>query len=339
MLTKYVKISDSTFFFFTFFIGCVFQDLNSLVMDAASQLCKVRECFKCQGNTEYFCGLCSLELCFQCAQNHTNDLKTKDHNLKIYRDKFNFICKQEICMRHHESVYKKYCESCQVPMCDLCSEHKVRKLLTCPFTLSMHKTLSIREAYKTQHQIHRETFHTLRSETLFTRLILMAEIKTDFRTCDQKMFNFQSDLLTKAMKLRRLLDYAHIGNFNYIFFKQVRKMNRHIARIQSYEHRYEQFSANSVQFLSFIKNARLPVVNDSPNLSKKYQFSLKPIIKNDVMESLIKIRFSETGKRHIGNKRNKIASVYTYTTQEDAKTGKFYYFQMMIMMIVRRFIH
>lgn len=329
MLTKYVKLIDSTLFF-TFFIGCVFQDLNSLVMDASSPLCKVRECFKCQGNTEYFCGLCSWDLCFQCAQNHTNDLKTKDHNIRIYRDKSNFICKQEICMRHHESVYKKYCESCQVPMCDLCSEHKVCKLLTCPFTLSMHKTLSIREAYKTQHQIHRGTFHTLRSETLFTRLILMAEIKTDFRTCDRKMFNIQSDLLTKAMKLSRLLDYAHIRNVNYIFFKQVRKMNRHIARIQSYEHRYEHFSANSVQFLSFFKNARLPVVNDSPNISKKYQFSLKPIIKNDVMESLIKIRLSETGKRH---------SVYTYITQEDAKTGKFYYFQMTIIMIVRRFIH
>lgn len=309
-------------------------------MDAASPLCKVRECFKCQGNTEYFCGLCSWDLCFQCAQNHTNDLKTKDHNIRIYRDKFNFICKREICMRHHENVYKKYCKSCQVPMCDLCSEHKVCKLLTCPFTLSMHKTLSIREAYKTQHQIHRETFHTLRSETLFTRLILMAEIKTDFRTCDRKMFNIQSDLLTKAVKLmRRLLDYAHNWNFNCIFFKRVRKMNRHIARIQSYEQRYEQFSANSVQFLSFIKNARLPVVNDSPNISKKYQFSPKPIIKNDVMESLIKIQLSETGKRHIGNKRNKIVSVYTYITQEDAKTGKFYYFQMTIMMIVRRLIH
>lgn len=158
----------------------------------------------------------------------------------------------------------------------------------------------------------------------------MAEIKTDFRTCDRKMFNIQSDLLTKAMKLSRLLDYAHIRNVNYIFFKQVRKMNRHIARIQSYEHRYEQFPANSVQFLSFFKNARLPVVNDSPNISKKYQFSLKPIIKNDVMESLIKIRLSETGKRH---------SVYTYITQEDAKTGKFYYFQMTIIIIVRRFIH
>lgn len=317
MLTKYVKLLDSTLFF-TFFIGCVFQDLNSLVMDAASPLCKVRECFKCQVNTEYFCGLCSWDLCFQCAQDHTNDLKTKYHDIRIYRDEFNFICKQEICMRHHERVYKKYCESCQVPMCDLCSEHIVCKLLTSPFTFSMHKTLSIQEAYKTQ----RETFHTLRSETLFTRLILMAEIKTDIRTCVRKMFNIRSDPLTRAVTLKRLLDYAHIRNFNYLFFKKVRKMNRHIARIQSYEHRYEQFPANSVQFLSFIKNAHLPVVNDSPNLLKKYQFSLKPIIKNDVMESLIKIRLPETGKR-----------------QKDAKTGKFYYFQMIIMMIVRRFIH
>lgn len=322
MLTKYVKLLDSTLFF-TFFIGCVFQDLNSLVMDAASPLCKVRECFKCQENTEYFCGLCMWDLCFQCAQDHTNDLKTKYHDIRIYRDEFNFICKQEICMRHHESVYKKYCESCQVPMCDLCSEHIVCKLLTCPFTFSMHKTLSIQEAYKTQHQIHRETFHTLRSETLFTRLILMAEIKTDIRTCVRKMFNIRSDPLTRAVKLGRLLKYAHIRNFNYLFFKKVRKMNRHIARIQSYEQRYEQFPANAVQFLSFIKNAHLPVVNDSPNLLKKYQFSLKPnIIKNDVMESLIKIRLSETGKR-----------------QENAKTGKFYYFQMMIVIIINLFIN
>lgn len=34
----------------------------------------------------------------------------------------NSILTQEFCVRHPRQVYRKYCEHCQVPLCDSCSE-------------------------------------------------------------------------------------------------------------------------------------------------------------------------------------------------------------------------
>lgn len=45
----------------------------------------------CPGDTAYFCESCPCNLCVQCKDNHVKDLKTKDHNVMRYSDKFTYI--------------------------------------------------------------------------------------------------------------------------------------------------------------------------------------------------------------------------------------------------------
>lgn len=88
-------------------------------MDAASTQYRVHACFMCPGEAEYFCTSCLCDLCSQCSENHVNNLKTVDHNV-IIRKKYNYMPIQELCMTHPGKAYKKYCERCELPVCNRC---------------------------------------------------------------------------------------------------------------------------------------------------------------------------------------------------------------------------
>lgn len=60
-------------------------------MDKACAIYEVHLCSVCPGDTEYFCESCPCNLCVQCNDNHVKDLKTKDHNVMRYSDKFTYI--------------------------------------------------------------------------------------------------------------------------------------------------------------------------------------------------------------------------------------------------------
>eukprot|EP00105_Crassostrea_gigas_P044861 XP_019929009.1 PREDICTED: uncharacterized protein LOC109620626 [Crassostrea gigas] len=68
-------------------------------METASIPCKVHQCSKCPGDTEYYCVSCPCDLCPQCKEDHVKDLKTIDHDVVSHRDKINYIPTQEICRR------------------------------------------------------------------------------------------------------------------------------------------------------------------------------------------------------------------------------------------------
>lgn len=92
------------------------------IMDTARTPYIVHQCSNCPGDTQYYCKPCSCDLCPQCKASHVKDLKTMDHDVVTRREKINYMPTQEICLRHPSNKYKKYCELCQVPMCDSCSE-------------------------------------------------------------------------------------------------------------------------------------------------------------------------------------------------------------------------
>lgn len=54
----------------------------------------------------------------------------------------------EICVRHPSKAYIKYCEACQVPVCDLCPEHRSNKFVSFSFRQDKHKLIDIQEANK-----------------------------------------------------------------------------------------------------------------------------------------------------------------------------------------------
>lgn len=140
-------------------------------MDAASAPYKVHQCFKCSGDTEYFCISCSCYLCSRCTNSHVKDIKTLDHNIVTFRDKFTFISTQEVCERRHGHFYTEYCEPCKVLICYHCTEHII------------HRTLDVRTAYETKRQQHKGTINAIRSEALLYRPVLLKEIKADIKAC------------------------------------------------------------------------------------------------------------------------------------------------------------
>nr|XP_034319750.1 uncharacterized protein LOC105342926 isoform X1 [Crassostrea gigas]XP_034319751.1 uncharacterized protein LOC105342926 isoform X1 [Crassostrea gigas]XP_034319752.1 uncharacterized protein LOC105342926 isoform X1 [Crassostrea gigas] len=275
----------------------------------ASSPYKVHQCSKCPGDTAYYCVSCPCDLCPQCKENHVKDLQTIDHDVVSHRDKINYIPTQEICVRHPSHVYTKYCEPCQVPVCDSCSEDQLHRFRSFLYGQRQHEILDIQTAYKTKRQQHRGTIHTIRSEALFYRPVLLTGIKADVKTCHTEFSLLQSEMLTKAQTLKHLIDYVVYDLLNnvlcYFDFKhrckkQKIKMIRHIVRLRRYEHRYVQpaFTFSALQFLSFTKTA-LPQIHLTLHTS---QLSMtESLNKEDVMESLSAIQITERGNRRVGN--------------------------------------
>ncbi|XP_052692746.1 uncharacterized protein LOC128171024 [Crassostrea angulata] len=266
-------------------------------MDTASSTYRAHKCSKCPGDTEYHCVSCPCDLCPQCKEKHVKDLQTIDHDVVSHRDKINYIPTQEICVRHPSHVYTKYCEPCELPVCFHCRKHRT------------HRLLDVRTVYKTKRQQHRGTIHTIRSEALFYRPVLLPRIKTDFKTCHTEFSRYQSEMLTKAQTLKNLINIVRKDFMKNVFcdfdfkhrcLKQMIEMSRHIVSLQEYELRYVQpeFTFSALQFLSFIKTA-LPQINLTLHTS---QLSMtESLNKEDVMESLSAIQITERGNRRVGN--------------------------------------
>ncbi|XP_052692429.1 uncharacterized protein LOC128170707 [Crassostrea angulata] len=267
------------------------------IMDTASSPYQVHLCSNCPGDTAYYCVSCPCDLCSQCKKNHVKDLQTIDHDVVLHRDKINYIPIQEICVRHPSHVYTKYCEPCQVPCCINCQTHR------------KHTQIDVKTAYKTKRQQHRGTIHTIRSEALFYRPVLLTGIKADVKTCHTEFYPLQSEMLTKAQRLKNLIDYVVYDPLNNVFCyfdfkhrckKQKIKMSRHIVRLRRYEHKYVQpaFTFSALQFLSFTKTA-LPQIHLT--LHTRQLSMTESLNKEDVMESLSAIQITERGNRRVGN--------------------------------------
>nr|XP_034305496.1 uncharacterized protein LOC105339367 [Crassostrea gigas] len=276
-------------------------------MDPASTTYRVHQCSKCPGDTKYYCESCPCDLCQKCKDNHVKNLQTIDHYVVSHHEKFNNIPTQEICGRHRSHVYIKYCEPCQVPVCDSWFGHKSHRFPVSLCRQSKHKILSLQVAYQTKLQQHRGTIHTIRSEALFYRPVLLPGITDDIKTCRTEFSRYQSEMLTKAQRLKDLINYVVYDLLNNVFcdfdfkhrcLKQMIETNRHIVSLQRYVHMYEQSTFSALQFLSSIKTA-LPQIHLTLHTS---QLSMtESLNKEDVMESLSAIQITERGNRRVGN--------------------------------------
>lgn len=162
-------------------------------METASTIYKVYDCFKCPGDAVYFCVSCRFKLCPQCKEIHVQNIQTTNHNVVSYCEVLNFIKKENTNVRHSSKVIRRYCEICQV----IYQSSKHRK----------HRTLDLRTAYIRKRQQHIEDIHTIRSAALFYRsAVLLSRVKADFKTCHNELSLCQSEMLTKAQKLKDLID-------------------------------------------------------------------------------------------------------------------------------------
>ncbi|XP_061186271.1 uncharacterized protein LOC133194306 [Saccostrea echinata] len=270
----------------------------NLEMDTSvfSNQCKIRQCSQCQGDVEFYCNTCKHNLCIQCKEKHVIDLDTIYHDVVFYREKNDYIQKQETCVRHPDMVYRRYCNSCKIPVCFKCREHL------------KHKLQDLISAYKKYRQQYRETIDNIRSETLYNSCVLLDGIKTDLKIVHKEIFNSQSEMSTKAARLKKIIDTvicdAKIGYRTYLhrFLILKRKINAHHVIIENYEYLFELSAYRPVRFLLFLKKTRVPKKKDSPDLTQYALLSLTEEISIKVVIKLLnEFQMMDRRKRQVRN--------------------------------------
>lgn len=200
-------------------------------MDTTSPPFQIQQCYTCPGDTEYYCESCISNLCQNCKENHVKDLKSIDHNVLSYRNKYNNIAAEEIVVKIPGIVYKKNCESCQVSVCDHSRKHM------------HHRQHDVRTPYETKLKQHLGTIQTIRREALFCRPLFLPRIKADIKTCHAEFSLYQSNMLAKTKTLKNVIDYIQNDfmhnilcdfDFKHRCSKQKIEMKRHIIRLQRY---------------------------------------------------------------------------------------------------------
>ena len=255
----------------------------------------VKQCSLCQGDTEYHCRTCNLNLCPPCKRIHTISLDTKDHNVTLYRERFSSFYKNETCATHPGQVYETYCETCDLPVCLHCRKH------------THHKLLGIRTVYDDTRKQNEKVITNIRSETLFYANSLKNGFKTivknDVSACRTKIFHNQLNaIMKKSQRLKNSMDtVVRKGSYlkhSHRCLKQMLQLKRHIARIQKYEEIYEKSAHRSVQFLQFIKHKHFPQIQDTSHLKKHCLISLTPEINmEDLTNFLSEIQITASGKQ------------------------------------------
>ncbi|XP_062573629.1 uncharacterized protein LOC134235512 [Saccostrea cucullata] len=269
--------------------------VNSLRMN--TQL-RVRQCFKCRGDAEFYCFVCRNDLCEQCKDMHTIDLDTIDHGIVIYREKYKFS-KQEFCERHPEEMFGTFCKTCNLPICVLCRDLEHKK----------HALIDIGKAYQTNRQQHREIFNDIRWKTQFNSCFLLAEIKFDLKACQLKISTLHLQMKTKAQKLKDLIDTGILAikvrcksNMIHILQQRNRKVNRHFAIIAKNEKRFEQSANTPVKFLLLRKKTCVQEIYGTSSVTQRFLlFATDEINRKEIFSLLTEVKITDTDKRQLKN--------------------------------------
>ncbi|XP_061171137.1 uncharacterized protein LOC133180686 [Saccostrea echinata] len=264
-----------------------------------SKRCDIRQCSKCQKSTEFYCNTCKRNLCLKCKERHFFDLDTVNHDVVINQEKCE-TC--ETCEIHPDRFYETFCHSCKLPACFQCTEHR------------NHRLADIITSYKSKRQQHNEIICNIRSETLYNSHCLLAGIKNDIQKSHRGIFNPQSEMSTKAKKIKDLTDTVICDNNKLLITikcsmihrlqQQIRNINKHIGSIENFEHNFIK-SANRyrpIEFLLFLKKYPCTEYKSIASSLKKTLLSMtEKINKENMIRLLCEIQIIETGQRQVRN--------------------------------------
>lgn len=265
-------------------------------MQTANTQCNLRLCSECSWNTEFFCISCECDLCNQCKRNHADNLKTTDHNVVQYRDKFKYTPKLESCLRHPNIFYERYCDSCQVPICNACSKHKSQAF---PFTLHAqftHAVVGMKEAYRKRKEENKDYFQIIQNGALLCKAAQTA-MNAEFKTCQNYEVFFQSHKLIKAKRLKSHIDKVLCDfDFKHRCLNQQREILKNILSLQRFQDLFEYSEFRPIQFLVDLKKInvvlrrqdnRAPTIHASLNITDSLN---KEVVKNFLYEFQIERR-------------------------------------------------
>ncbi|XP_062589332.1 tripartite motif-containing protein 2-like [Saccostrea cucullata] len=267
---------------------------KALGMDDFSRQCMVRTCTVCNGDTEFYCKTCESNLCLQCKEIHNSYLDTVYHDVVIYREKFESIQKAESCGRHPEMLYEMYCQSCELPVCNLCTEHR------------NHEKLDLKAAYSK----HKEIIHKIRSEILHRNYSVLSWIQNHTKTCNLKISGIQSAMSSKATRLKSLTDTVLLNDIkkcSLILFQtlqhQKSKLNTFLAKSEYCEHRSEHLLYRPVQFFLVYKKTLINKIKATAQVKQVPLLSISDNLKKADVSLLLKETQSEIMKTEIVNEQ------------------------------------
>lgn len=260
----------------------------------ANPQCRIRHCYLCPRDTQFFCLTCNNEMCFSCKKTHVQNLKTLDHNVVLYQNKSNTIARQEICSIHSKNTYEKFCKHCELPVCFKCIEH------------IKHKKNQLRSARNKKIQECRGSVHIIRRDAICYGSILRSDIEADYKNSCTKISNYLSDVYKKAKLIKYRLNHVSRGfDFKHRCLKQMKKLNRYISSLQNYEQSFDESVNGAVRFLLFIKKNCLLMVQDTSYLTLHTNnfFCSESLTKKNVAETLCTIQMRDGNIRCLGTNR------------------------------------
>ena len=257
-----------------------------------AKFCKCNE-----EGAEYFCHTCHNHYCRKCQQEHATNLDTKHHSNNLYRNISSHVPnKKETCSIHLECTYQKFCESCNIPICDLCKGHR------------KHKKLKLLKAYESKHKQLKEQIFKIRCDTIYQFQIILTELKDDIKHCLKEKKELMSAMIVMSRKIKSYMDKA-LGHSRYLkdvhsCSSQLERIKKHINKIQYYEQIQETLIRRPVKFLKFIKTLRPPSMEDTPSLALHSMLSMTPDINvKDLIKPLTKIKMIKRDKRCLKNSK------------------------------------
>lgn len=214
----------------------------------------VKRCSLCDGELEYYCHVCELDLCCQCMENH---LYTFGHYVTNYKGKFADNNKKENCMLHPDEELNSYCNTCDIPFCMKCE--KCKKHVN-------HKTENILTAVKDLSGTQRVIFMNL---SLYSKRI--QEKSNTAVGISHDIAYIRSKMLLKAERIKNVLDeieyrFFDISKDTDLFF--LPEVIQRIKKLRDFDHKFEQLASKPVQFLRFIKKNCHHQILDTTNLIK-----------------------------------------------------------------------
>ncbi|XP_061171111.1 uncharacterized protein LOC133180656 [Saccostrea echinata] len=257
---------------------------------------------KCKGGTEYYCNTCKHDLCLHCKERHVIDLHTKHHDVVINREKYEDRLRLTPCVRHPTEFIEKWCYSCSLPICVQCTRNSVSVGVQSSTERNLceenseHNLWNIDIAYVISRKLNRKTNHNIRSETLYNSFFLLADIKSDMKTFHKEIFYRQSEMSSKAQRLKDLIDTVICDVKNK---QQKKQMIKQLTSIEKYEHISQQSLNRQVKFLFFLKKTSVPKV-DITSYCIQHAHS-KDINMEYMVKLLSEIQIIETGKRQVQN--------------------------------------
>lgn len=255
-------------------------------MDATNTKCRIRQCSKCPGILEYFCVTCSSDLCLECTMLHMiTNLNKNVCNVVLYREKSNYLQKHEICMRHPNNVYTKYCEPCRIPICTDCTDHR------------NHIQTDVETAYETKRK-NREIVQNIQWQELpFCSGLLLSRV-IDLKSVYSNTANLKLKILRNSEKLMGCLNYVlHNFHLEHRCLKQKIKVSKYIAKtyIHVYERLYEHSSDAPIKFLLSVKKHQS--TKSFKNHSTITLTTCKSLKTETIIEKLLAINFTNKGDR------------------------------------------